>query len=167
MSPLLILLAVLAALLFGAWFVSSLFERKASAAIGWRGPAAIFVSILLVVGVVVRPGILTLNPLALIEESRAGVTRSDVRDQLREMERNVPSILDDMESHVPDMMADMEREMMRDAYKYGLSPSDVQAQIRSMEYESRQQIRDMKGDVRRQIRDLEEPTWEVLRKVGY
>ena len=105
------------------------------------------------------------NPRALFEESRLGITRSDIRDQLRGMERHVPDTLRDMESRLPQYSADLEREMMNNANKYGLSPAEIRAQMREIESQAREQIRGMDGDVRRQIRDLEEPTWEELRRI--
>lgn len=57
-----------------------------------------------------RPvAVVPINPRALFEESRVGVTRSDVRDHLRAVENRVPDTLRDMESRVPQVTADLER----------------------------------------------------------
>jgi hypothetical protein len=109
------------------------------------------------------------NPRSLFQETRAGVTREDVRQTLREMEDNVPDTLREMQANVPDVMRDMERQMMKDAHKYGLSHSEVRSQIRDIERQTRSNIWDMEDDVRQNIRDLEEPVWEQLRRIerGY
>jgi ElaB/YqjD/DUF883 family membrane-anchored ribosome-binding protein len=113
--------------------------------------------------------VVPLNPRALFEESRMGVTRSDVRDTLRDAENRVPDTLRDIESRLPQRTADIEREMMRNASKYGLSASDVRAQVQAIESQARQQVRGMEGDVRRQIRNSEDDVWENLRRMerGY
>lgn len=98
----------------------------------------------------------------LLPERRVGVTREDVRRTLREMESNVPKTLQEMEDSLPDTMADLEREMMRDAHKYGLSPSEVRAQLREIQSGTRDQIRGMEDDVKREIRNMED---DVLREL--
>ena len=106
---------------------------------------------------------------SVFPERRAGVTRDDVRQTLREMESNVPQTLKEMEDDLPDIMADLEREMMRDAHKFGLSPSDVRAQVRDIETGAREQIRGIEGDVRKEIRGMEDDVWQELQRVerGY
>lgn len=116
-----------------------------------------------------QPGMLGLNPRALFEESRVGITRSDIRDVLGDMESRVPQVLRDTESRLPQVTADIEREMLKNAHKYGLSASDIRAQMNDLERQSREQIRGMDDDVRREIRAMEEPIWNDLRRIerGY
>jgi len=104
----------------------------------------------------------TTPPFHLRDTSTDTATRRQVRDTLRDMESRVPDTLRDMESRVPGVMADIERQMMRDAEKYGLSPSDVRNQMRELESGTRQQIRGMEPDVRRQIRLMED---DVVREI--
>jgi hypothetical protein len=95
--------------------------------------------------------------------SRANSTvRTRVRKTLREMEDNVPKTLKSMEDNLPEVMADMEKRMMQDAGKYGLSPSDVRAQLRDIEADARKQIRGMEGDVRSQIHGMEDDVVQSL-----
>ncbi|MHB8969716.1 MAG: cell envelope integrity protein TolA [Pirellulaceae bacterium] len=90
--------------------------------------------------------------------------RSRVRQTLQEMEDNVPQTLQEMEGNLPDTMADMEARMMKDAAKYGLSPSDVRSQLRDIEAGARKHIRGMEDDVRAHIRGLEDEVVDSLRK---
>jgi len=92
--------------------------------------------------------------------------RSRVRETLQDMEDNVPDTLESMEDSLPAVMADMEAQMMKDAAKYGLSPSEVRAQLREIEAGAREQIRGMEDDVRDQIRGMEDEVIESLKDSG-
>jgi Zn-finger nucleic acid-binding protein len=95
--------------------------------------------------------------------SSESALRSHVRQTLQDMEDNVPETLQEMEDSLPDVMADMEARMMEDAAKYGLSPSDVRAQLREIEAGAREQIRGMEDEVRDQIRGMEDEVVDSLR----
>jgi hypothetical protein len=180
-------LAVFGAVAFGVWLVADLLAGNSGPVVPVIrtprvvSPFAVFgvvgVGLFLLANIgawpahapVVLPVAPIITPRSLFEETRMGVTRDDVRCHLRNMENNVPSVLHDMESNVPDVMHRMESEMMSNAYKYGLSSSDVRAQLQEIEWQSRQQIRNMEPEVRQNIRSMEEPVWEDLRRLerGY
>lgn len=169
--------AVGLAVAFGVWAIFSLKESPIEASPLRKQQPGLITGIGIVVALLflagwMRPAFVpgfAANPRALFEESRAGVTRSDVRDVLRDMENRVPDVLRDSESRLPQISADIEREMLKNAHKYGLSDSDVRAQVREMEAQSRQQIRGMDDDVRREIREMESKVWDELRRIerGY
>jgi hypothetical protein len=90
--------------------------------------------------------------------------RSHVRETISEMDKNVPNTLQEMEDNIPDIMADMEASMMKDAAKYGLSPSDIREQMREIEAGARGQIRESEDDVRAQIRGMEDEVVDSLQE---
>lgn len=98
-------------------------------------------------------------------ERRAGISRDDVRQTLREMEAEVPNTLREMERNLPSTMADLERGMMKDANKFGLSQSEVQSQLREIENGARQQIRGMESEVKQQIRGMEDDVMRELQRI--
>jgi hypothetical protein len=175
MLNLIIYAAVVLAIVFGVWAILSLREspvKAPKAAPARKQQPGLITGIGIVVAVLCfvgrqQLGLFAINPRALFEESRAGVTRSDVRDVIRDAESRVPDTIRDAESYLPQISADIEREMMKNAH--GMSASDVRAIVREMEAQSRQQLRGMEGDVRREIRGMEEPVWENLRRIerGY
>lgn len=59
-------------------------------------------------------------------------------------------------------MAEIERQMMQDASKYGLSPSEIRTQLRELEAGTRQEVRGMEDDVIREIRKMEDDVWREL-----
>jgi hypothetical protein len=72
--------------------------------------------------------------------NRLGITRDDIRRTIR-----------DIEAQVPDTMREIRSQVMRDAPTYGLSPTDVESQMRELEAETRRQIRGMEEDVWREV----------------